>query len=37
MVEADVDVPRVRPGRVWPAVSLTTLLVTPLVAFLYRT
>ena len=36
MVEANVDVPRVRPGRVQPAVFLTTLLVALLVAFFCR-
>ena len=36
MVETDVDVSKVRPDRVRPAVSLTTLLVAPLVAFLCR-
>ena len=36
LVEADVDVPRVRSGRVQPAVSLTISLVASPVAFLYR-
>ena len=36
MVEVDVNIPRVRPGRIWPTVSLTTLLVAHLVAFFCR-
>ena len=36
LVEADVDVPKVRSGRVQPAVSLTILVMTSPVAFLCR-
>ena len=33
MVEADIDIPKVRPGRLWSAVSLTTSLLVPLITF----
>ena len=36
LVKADVDVSRVKSGRVQPAVSLTTLLIAPPVAFFCR-
>ena len=36
LVEADVDIPRVKFGRVEPAVSFTTSLMAPLVAFFCR-